>query len=64
MDSYCQNNAADYIKLMRRFEMKKYEKLYKIHLTEIVTLSFPPTFFEKYNEKMGKNISQRVKETR
>lgn len=64
MDSYCQNNTADYIDLLRQFEMKKYAKSDENIKTGEVNLSVSPTFVIKYKEKTGKDISERVKETR
>lgn len=64
MDSYCQNNTVDYIDLLRQFEMKKYAKLDENINTGEVNLAVSPTFVKKYKAKTGKDISQRVKETR
>lgn len=64
MDSYCQNNTADYIDLLRQFEMKKYAKSDENIKMGEVNLSVSPTFVIKYKEKTGKDISQGVKETR
>lgn len=63
IDSYCQNNTADYLDLLRLFERKRYEKVDEDIIMREVTLKVPPTFVIKYKEKTGKDISQRVKET-
>lgn len=63
MDSYCQNNTADYLDLLRDFDMKRSEKVDEDILMREVTLKVPPTFVIEYKEKTGKDISQRVKET-
>lgn len=63
IDSYCQNNTADYLDLLRLFERKRYEKVDEDIKMGKVHLKVPPTFVIKYKEKTGKDISQRVKET-
>lgn len=54
MDSYCQNNTADYLDLLRLFEKKRYEKVDEDIIMREVTLKVPPTFVIKYKDKTGK----------
>lgn len=60
MDSFRQNNTADYIDMFRAFEKKKREK-YKSLNTRTITIS--PSFLEKYKEENGIDISKRTLET-
>lgn len=60
MDSFRQNNTADYIDMFRAFEKKKKEK-YKSLNTRTITIS--PSFLEKYKEENGIDISKRTLET-
>lgn len=60
MDSFRQNNTADYIDMFRAFEKKKKEK-YKSLNTRTITIS--PSFSEKYKEENGIDISKRTLET-
>lgn len=60
MDSFRQNNTADYIDMFRAFETKKKEK-YKSLNTRNITIS--PSFLEKYKEENGIDISKRTLET-
>lgn len=60
MNSFRQNNTADYIDMFRAFEKKK-EGKDKYLKTRNIRIS--PSFIEKYKEEMGTDISKRTLET-
>eukprot|EP00105_Crassostrea_gigas_P014861 XP_011431681.1 PREDICTED: heat shock 70 kDa protein 12A isoform X2 [Crassostrea gigas] len=60
MEEYCRFNTADYIDVLRDFEIKKREK----SETKLVTLKISPTFSENFKKKNSKSISQKTKDTK
>lgn len=64
MDSFRQNNTADYIDIFSAFKRKKREKMGEYFIHQEINLVISPCFLEKYNEDMGTDVSKRTLETR
>lgn len=64
MDSFCQNNIADYIDIFSAFKTKKRGKKGEYFIHQKINLVISPCFLEKYNEDMGTYVSKRTLETR
>lgn len=64
VDSFRQNNTADYIDIFSAFKRKKREKMCEYFIHQKINLVISPYFLEKYNEEMGTDVSKRTLETR
>lgn len=64
MDSFRQNNTADYIDIFSAFKMKKRTKMGEYIIHQKINLVISPRFLEKYNEDRGTDVSKRTLETR
>lgn len=64
MDSFRQNNTADYIDIFSAFKMKKRTKMGEYLIHQKMNLVISPRFLEKYNEDRGTDVSKRTLETR
>lgn len=62
VDSFRQNNTADYIDIFSAFKRKKREKMGEYFIHQKINLVISPRFFfEKYNEDMGTDVSKRTR---
>lgn len=64
MDSFRQNNTADYNDIFSAFKRKKREKLGEYFINRKINLLISPCFLEKYKKDIGTDVSKRTLDTR
>lgn len=60
VDSFRQNNTADYVDIFSAFKRKKREKMGEYFMNRKINLVISSCFLEKYSEDMGTNVSKRT----
>lgn len=64
MDSFRQNNTADYNDIFSAFKRKKREKFGEYFMNRKINLLISSCFLEKYKKDIGTDVSKRTLDTR